>query len=216
MSASELAHTSILVNRPKRLGRPRSDSFLSVTRRLGPNVDPKIPFVSGLLWILDNGRRADGRPWNESALAIAAGLKSKGHISGILRGEQGTDVQLDTATKIARAANVRVEWLTTGRLPREPFDEPAQPEPVGGAVRQLYPHRDAFVALGREQGLDERILEIIATETHLGGEPGRDYWRARYRELVDERRQIADLKAEDEPDASSAEVLAKRRRPPRR
>jgi transcriptional regulator with XRE-family HTH domain len=80
---------------------------------------------------------------------------------------------------------------------------------------QPYPHRDAFVRLGREQGLDASILEIIASETHFGGEPGRDYWRERYKELRAERRQIAELKDDEGPDPSTLEVLAKRKRKPR-
>jgi transcriptional regulator with XRE-family HTH domain len=85
------------------------------------------------------------------------------------------------------------------------------------AVREdPYPSRAAWLILARAKGLEEDVLDALPTVVCDGGDPGLDFWPKEYRRMLEARRQIEQLAAEDEPDASSAEVLAKRKRKPTR
>lgn len=86
---------------------------------------PKLdhPVRIGLDWILKNRRDENGDLFTHRSFSAKAGLKSPAHLSNILAGRQGADIEKPTAVALARAGDVRVDWLLTGQGPREPFDE---------------------------------------------------------------------------------------------
>lgn len=95
------------------------------------------PVLTGLRWILENRRRPNGNLWSASALSQAAGL-ARSHIPNIVSGTQGADIKWETATAIARVANVRTTWLMTGQGEREPYE--SGETPVAPPVSTERPH----------------------------------------------------------------------------
>lgn len=87
------------------------------------------PVRRGLAWIVENRKDKSGRLLSRRQLSILAGL-SPAHVGNIMNGHQGADIDHRTAQAIARAANVRTEWLLTGEGEREPFiEEQRTPQP---------------------------------------------------------------------------------------
>lgn len=70
--------------------------------------------VDGIRWVLENCTDANGKPFNQSTLSLAAGL-SRSHVGLILRGHvKPESLQQDTVDKIAAAAGVTPEFLRSG------------------------------------------------------------------------------------------------------
>lgn len=95
---------------------------------------PDHPVRRALTWIVEH--RIDevtGKPISRRALSFKAGL-SAAHVGNIINGAQGADIERPTAIALARAGNVRVTWLLTGKGVREPYEgDEAAVEAAAGA-----------------------------------------------------------------------------------
>jgi transcriptional regulator with XRE-family HTH domain len=153
------------------------------------------PVVAGIRWILANRTGPGGKRFSMRKLSELAGL-TPGHVEQIVSGRQSSKLEAPTATGIARAGNVRVNWLLTGHGPREPFDEregayrTVQQPTVGGVVDydDAYPSRVVVLAMARAKGIDGAAIAALEAERFKGEDPGEAYWRKRLVELVTESR----------------------------
>jgi transcriptional regulator with XRE-family HTH domain len=158
--------------------------------------------VSGLKWILENRTRVvDGKEkkHNPTSFSAAAGL-SRGHVEQILAGRHQGDVKRDTAIKIAKAGNVRVEWLLTGSGAREPFDESisdnVMPLRRVELVTDEYTSFRTWLAAGGK-ALDPAAVEAVqieAQEKRADGDPGFDHWTERYKFFLGKKRSLDELR----------------------
>lgn len=129
-----------------------------------PSPPSEHPVVRALQWILEHRTDENGKAYSRRALSLKAGL-SAAHVGNILSGAQGADLERGTAEKIARAGNIRLAWLLTGKGPREPFEEsdtplvvvppPAEAPPPSSAPRRF-----------TEGELDELIREAFIAGRH--------------------------------------------------
>jgi transcriptional regulator with XRE-family HTH domain len=93
------------------------------------------PLAERLNWILKT------RKTNPGALSEAAGL-SRSHIRSMLeKFAEGRDPNpmVGTLHKIAKAADVRLEWLMSGQEPREPYAPPQEAEAPPPSARRIAP-----------------------------------------------------------------------------
>lgn len=148
----------------------------------------------------------------------AAGIKSRGYISRTEAGKLGKRPSEEMVNRLATVLGVSREWLASGD---------AVPPAIGPFVtgqvtpkrtverEEPYASRARFLFYAQREGLNGATLELMASDMLEGGDPGDEYWERRYSELEARRKKIAALKepaAPTAPDASTAEVLAKRRR----
>lgn len=63
-------------------------------------------------WVLANRTQPGGKPWNPSALSLAAGL-ARAHV-GMMRRGDAKDVRAETVKAVADAAGVSSRWLAFG------------------------------------------------------------------------------------------------------
>lgn len=161
MATSILATASALVKREATTPAAARASLLAMT------VDAQHPVVRGLIWILENRTKPDGKRMSQRALSLAAGLTAA-HVGQILGGFQSADIDRRTAIAIARAANVRLEWLLTGSGPREPFD--ASDGRTLVEYDDQYPNRARAVVAARALGYTEEAIAQVQGQ-HFAGQP---------------------------------------------
>lgn len=109
----------------------QTPSLLCVPRTSGVEH----PVIRGLKWILENKTQRGGRRMSMRALSLAAGL-SPGHVEQIINKRQSPDVEVSTLDALARAANVNLDWLRTGKGEPGSYDGSA---PEGDADSDVRP-----------------------------------------------------------------------------
>jgi len=166
--------------------------------------------VDRLNWIINNRTDDQGNRFTNSSLSEAAGL-SRSHVYGIVNGLQSPKINLGTAISLARAGNVRTEWLLTGVGRRDYFEEvdlprlrarveeikAAQREPwVPAAEGKGLPaipdplNFNSFKTIALAEGADPAIVAAIAQQTdfltRLGPnrEPDLEFWQEEYFRLA--------------------------------
>lgn len=164
-------------------------------------TDQEHPLIRGLRWILAT------RKLSQRALSLKAG-RSHSHVGQILSGRvDPTSVQLDVIEDIARAGDIPVEWLLTGKgLPETEVDADDFYAPT--PERDLYDSRPAAISVLRSAGLDEDLLQAVA-KRRLDSpmDPGMQFWIDMGLELKRETQRVrAALKAieDDDPDRATA------------
>ncbi len=143
------------------------------TKTTKKKVDEAHPIVRALRWLLENRPSPSGDKWNPSTLSIAAGL-ARGHVGLILSGEQTADVRRSTLEKIAKAADVRTEWLMTFQ------GEPGTHESGIHRIERFPTRLPLLAALRAMAKTDEDRAIIAAIEAESPTEdPGPEYWWSR-------------------------------------
>jgi len=134
-------------------------------------------------------------------LAKRTGFTSQ-YINSLKNGDRGARLPHGTATRLAAALGVSVEWLTQGTGARErlsdvyPVAPPAPPSydddpPSRSGFYERYPSRAEVVALLANTAAPEVLAALrIAVPKDPSVDPGRDYWIAHAKELARDLKKI--------------------------
>lgn len=76
--------------------------------------------ANALAWIQAHRKMPDGTPLSARAVCKEAGLDPS-HADRIKHGRQAS-IKVSTVVALAQRWNVRVEWMLSGKGPREPYD----------------------------------------------------------------------------------------------
>lgn len=166
------------------------------------DVEPKT-LADRVAWILDNRRQGDGRPWNASALSLAAGL-GRAHVGMIKRGD-AKDVTIDTVRAIAEAAKVSMQWLATGAGSPDSLDPDApihtdDPEPVAENIPN-YPQVEAIDRTAHPEVEEKYWLTgrgVARYVVHGAAVPGDAYKLAKMAREFDDPQRVAKVFADQE------------------
>lgn len=156
------------------------------------------PLRDRIRWIIQHGRKPDGKRWTMSSLARAAGL-SRGYVHHIIEGKQDPDtVSVRVLNAIALAADVSPGWLLSGG--------------AGGMIESVideaYPSRSRVIVMAREKGWDEAAIKALLLQQPPDPEidPGERWWAKRLLELIQESRwfdrELQRVDELDEPESS--------------
>lgn len=161
-----LASTRTLVN---------SQIDESLSHRQDCGVTDESTLAGRVQWILADLAAKEGKTISARELARRAGLKSEAHV-GLLTQGRLTRPSAQMLEAIARAGGVRLEWLSSGKLPREtnassPTISSDRIHPVIAAVAAAarYTDHEAELASTSIRGLagtssmtEEQALEFLA------------------------------------------------------
>jgi transcriptional regulator with XRE-family HTH domain len=134
----------------------------------------------------------DARGLSGGELARRSGFTAQ-YINSLRSKERGARLPLDTARRLAHALAVSVEWLSQGTGPRERLSDvyPVFAEGVEEAASDRYPSRAEAVALLKTTVEPEVIAALRASlPDEPDGDPGRDFWIRRAKELAKDLRRI--------------------------
>lgn len=156
-------------------------------------TEPEGPVITGIRWILQNRTHEVGgvaKPFNPSSLARAAGL-NRGHVEQLLARRHSGNLTRDVATKIARAGDVRLEWLLTGVGEPGTFGEPeSAPRRTVEVPGSSFNSLEQYIELAGE-ALSEAVARTMRKEfSSHGTDPGYEYWKKRALYYESEKRQI--------------------------
>jgi len=161
--------------------------------------------LRGVDWQKRLGEAMDARGVSGVELARRTGFTSQ-YINSLKNGERGSRLPHETATKLAHALGITVEWLTQGTGARDrlsdvyPVARPAPPSydddppSVSGFhdhTPEIYPSRAEACALLAGVVAPEvlRALRVaVPPDPHV--DPGRDFWIARAKDLARDLRKI--------------------------
>jgi len=131
-------------------------------------------------------------------LAKRTGFTSQ-YINSLKNGERGARLPHGTASRLAHALGVSVEWLTQGTGARERLSDvfPVAPPsydddpPSRSGFYERYPSRAEVVALLANTAAPEVLAALrIAVPKDPSLDPGRDYWIAHAKDLARDLRKI--------------------------
>ncbi len=125
---------------------------------------PRVPPVDKLPSRLDWVRKERGWSWSQFALKAKM---SRSYFATIFAGE--CNPTRNTLEKIARAADVRVEWLTNGTEPRQPYENPAAPKEPATS-------RERAASAARILSYAEAAIETVSKMPDPARDPGPQWW----------------------------------------
>lgn len=127
-----------------------------------------VNLLERLEWVLEE------KGWKPGHWARLAGLKERTHVNTImrrLRDKPESTLDMETAAKLAMAADVSLDWLALGRG-----------SPAGLLIKPesdpRYPTRATAVVGARIFGWNESAVAKVLAVDGFSEDPGLDYWLA--------------------------------------
>lgn len=126
--------------------------------------------------------------WSAREWARRAGLPEESHVNTIMRrlrakgGDDPKAMDLVTATKLAQAANVSLDWLALGRGTKGGGWSPIQPDPA-------YPSRAVAVVAARLAGWPRDGIDRVLRMNAFAADPGLEVWMGLLRAECDASRE---------------------------